>query len=78
MEPEITDVFSSNEAMQLLVIHFRYPEHKIYLSHKEVKHLELSVIDDYELLSPAYKRMLLKTDKLELLRLMSRNQEYLK
>jgi len=78
MEPEITDVFTANEAMQLLVIHFLYKEHKINLSPREVKHLELSVIDEWELLSPAYRRMLVTKDKLDLLRLMSRNEEYLR
>lgn len=71
------DQFTSNEAMQLLVIHHRHPEYNIALTKDEVKHLELSVIDDHENLSPAYLRMLITKDKLELLTAMSHNEEYM-
>jgi hypothetical protein len=75
MEP--LDQFTANEAMQILVIHHKHPEYEINLSLTEVKHLELSVIDDYEDLSNAYIRMLNTSSKLDLLASMSNNIPYL-
>ena len=71
------DQFTANEAMQLLVIHHLHPEHNIGLSEDEVRHLELSVIDDYEDLSKAYQRMLNTNSKLELISAMSNYDSYL-
>ena len=74
----ITDTFTANEALQLLIIHHKHPEHEINLSTQEVKHLELSVIDDWENLSKAYARQLVPTTKLDLLSSMSNNESYLR
>ena len=62
MEP--TTQYTSNEAMQLLVIHYLYKEHNIGLTLAEIKQLELTVIDEWEELSAAYKRLLTTSNKL--------------
>lgn len=72
MEP-----FTSNDAMQLLVIHHKHKEYDIALTTEEVKHLELSVIDDWENLSKAYIRQLVSSEKLVVLSAMSNNETYL-
>ena len=75
MEP--LDQFTANEAMQLLIIHFKHDEYEINLSIAELRHLELSVVDDFENLSKAYLRLLVSKDKLETLAAMSRQEPYL-
>mgnify|MGYP003660894258 CR=1 FL=1 len=79
MEPStnITDHFTANEAMQLLIIHFKHPEYDISITKEEVKHLELSVIDDWENLSRSYLNQLVSKDKLKTLSAMSNNGTYL-
>ena len=73
----ITDQFNSNEAMQLLIIHFKHEEYNIGLTQAEIRHLELSMIDDWDNLSIAYRRLLVSKDKLEILSAMSNNETYL-
>ena len=72
------ETYTGSEAMQLLVVHHKHPEYNIELSSDEVRHLELSVIDDWELVLPSWKRMLAFSTKLEVLSAMSNNRSYLR
>ena len=75
MEP--LEQFNANEAAQLLFIHHKHKEYKINLSTQEIRHLELSMIDDWDNLSKAYLRQLVSNDKLEILSAMSNNETYI-
>lgn len=69
--------FTANQALQLLWVHFVQPkEYKVNLklTKAEVKHLQLELLDKWDTLTTHYKKQLVTKDKLDLLRIMSRNE----
>lgn len=74
MEP-----FTSNQALQLLwILEKEQDEYQLELSLKEIKHLQLCVIDDWNNLTTHYKKQLKTQDKLENISRMSNNSPIFK
>lgn len=71
MEP-ILDVYTANESLQLLWVHFKEPIVELKLTTEEVKHLQLIIIDEWDTLTTQYKKQLVTQDKLDLLSIMSK------
>ena len=71
MEP-ILDVYTANESLQLLWAHFKEPEVELKLTIREVKHLQLTIIDEWDTLTTHYTKQLVTQDKLDLLSIMSK------
>jgi len=69
MEP-----FSANQALQLLWTHYEQPEVKLRLTDKEIAHLKLEVIADWDNLTSPYKKFLITLDKLELISIMAHRE----
>ncbi len=65
MEP-ILDVYTANESLQLLWVHFKEPIVELKLTTEEVKHLQLIIIDEWDTLTTQYKKQLVVQDKLDL------------
>lgn len=68
------DSFSANQALQLLWYHFEDPEIDVGLSDKEVAHLKLEVIDDWDNLTSPYRKFLTSLDKLEVISIMANRE----
>jgi hypothetical protein len=71
LEP-ILDVYTANESLQLLWVHFKEPVVELKLTTEEVKHLQLIIIDEWDTLTTQYKKQLVVQDKLDLLSIMSK------
>jgi hypothetical protein len=71
LEP-ILDVYTANESLQLLWVHFKEPIVELKLTTEEVKHLQLIIIDEWDTLTTQYKKQLVTQDKLDLLSIMSK------
>ena len=65
MEP-ILDVYTANESLHLLWVHFKEPIVELKLTTEEVKHLQLIIIDEWDTLTTQYKKQLVVQDKLDL------------
>jgi hypothetical protein len=69
---QILDVYTANESLQLLWAHFEEPAVELKLTAQEVKHLQLTIIDEWDTLTTQYKKQLVTQDKLDLLSIMSK------
>lgn len=77
MEP-ITDHYNGKEALGILWAYYKMPEVNFRLSQRELKYLNLVVIDEWDSLVSPYKKELVTKDKLELLSTMSKGQPIFK
>lgn len=71
MEP-VLDVYTANESLQLLWVHFKEPIAELKLTKEELKYLQLVIIDEWDTLTTQYKKQLVTQDKLDLLSIMSK------
>jgi hypothetical protein len=71
LEP-ITDVYTANESLQILWGYFKVPEIDLKLTLKEIKYLQLTLVDEWDTLTTHYTKELVTRDKLDLLSIMSR------
>lgn len=75
----ITEVYTANESLQLLWIHYKEKETiNLGLTLKELKYLELTVIHEWDTLTTHYKKQLVSNDKLDILSKMSTGVPYFK
>jgi hypothetical protein len=71
LEP-ILDVYTANESLQILWGHFKVPEVDLKLTLKEIKYLQLTLVDEWDTLTTHYTKQLVTQDKLDLLSIMSK------
>lgn len=69
---QIQDVYTANESLQLLWIHFKETEVNLCLTKAELKYLQLVIITEWDTLTTHYKKELVSKDKLDLLSIMSK------
>jgi len=70
MEP-VLEVYTANESLQLLWVYHKEPMVDLQLSLRELKSLQLTVVDEWDTLTTHYKKKLVSQDKLEILSIFS-------
>ena len=69
---QLQNAYTANESLQLLWIHYKEPIADLALTLRELKYLQLTIIDEWDTLTTHYKKQLVTQDKLDLLSIMSR------
>lgn len=68
------DIFSSNQALQLLwILEKENTKYNLELTKEEVSHIRFCLLEDWNNLTTPYKKHLITTDKLGILALLSNN-----
>jgi len=70
--------FTSNQALNLLWVNQKDPEVNLELTKEELRHLQLTVIDEFDFIDSPYKKELVSKSKLEILSLMTKQEPIFK